>query len=75
MSMDEVPKYVSSENWNRPKSIQALLFWNYLNNLFDNVHMQIKIYWEFYHGIIYIANEGHHIRIVELFIIIIIVIY
>ena len=30
-------------------------------NLF--VNMQIKIYIEFYHCIICIANEGHHVRI------------
>jgi hypothetical protein len=23
----------------------------------------LKIYWEFYHSIIYIANEGYHVRI------------
>jgi hypothetical protein len=35
---------------------------NEMNNLFDNMHVQIKIYQEFYHGIIYIANEGRHIK-------------
>jgi hypothetical protein len=29
------------------------------NNLSDSMHVWIKIYWEFYHCIIYIANEGH----------------
>ena len=33
-----------------------------MNNLFDNMHVQIKIYQEIYHGIIYIANEGRHIK-------------
>ena len=28
-----------------------------------NAHVRIKIYREFYHGIIYIANEGRHDRI------------
>jgi len=32
-------------------------FRNDVNNLFGNMHVQIKVYWEFYHGIIYIANE------------------
>ena len=27
------------------------------------MHVRIKIYREFYHGIIYIANEGHHVKI------------
>jgi len=29
------------------------------------MHVRIKIYREFYHGIIYIANEGRHVRIKE----------
>jgi hypothetical protein len=32
-------------------------------NLFVNTHEQIKIYREFYHCIIYIANEGRHVII------------
>ena len=36
---------------------------NDVYNLFVNTHVQIKIYREFYHGIIYIANEGRHVRI------------
>jgi hypothetical protein len=32
-------------------------------NLFVNTHVRIKIYREFYHCIIYIANEGRHARI------------
>ena len=36
---------------------------NEMNNLFDNTHVGIKIYQEFYHSIIYIANEGRHVRI------------
>jgi hypothetical protein len=32
-------------------------------NLYINTHEWIKIYREFYHCIIYIANEGHHDRI------------
>jgi len=32
---------------------------NEINNLFDNMHVQIKIY----HSIIYIAKEGGHVRI------------
>ena len=32
-------------------------------NLFDNMHVQIKIYQEFFHGIIYIANKGCRVRI------------
>ena len=34
-------------------------------NLFVNTHEQIKIYREFYHCIIYIANEECHVRISE----------
>jgi hypothetical protein len=32
-------------------------------NLFVNMHVRIKMYREFYHSIIYIANEGRHVRI------------
>jgi hypothetical protein len=32
-------------------------------NLFINTHVRIKIYREFYHCIIHIANEGRHVRI------------
>jgi hypothetical protein len=32
-------------------------------NLFVNAHVRIKIYLEFYHSIIYIANEGPHVLI------------
>jgi hypothetical protein len=39
------------------------LFRNDIYNLFVNTHVRIKIYREFYHGIIYIANEGRHVRI------------
>ena len=39
------------------------LLWNDVYNLFVNMHVRIKIYQEFYHGVIYIANEGHHVRI------------
>jgi len=35
---------------------------NGVNNLFDNMQMKIKIYREFYHGVIYIANERRHVR-------------
>ena len=39
---------------------------NDFNNFFDNLHVRIKIlYREFYHGIIYIANEGRHVRILN----------
>jgi hypothetical protein len=34
----------------------------YVNNLFDNTHVQIKIYQEFYHCIIHIVNERRHVR-------------
>jgi hypothetical protein len=36
---------------------------NDVYNLLINMHMRIKIYWVFYHSIIYIANEGRHVRI------------
>ena len=32
-------------------------------NLFVNTHVLIKIYGIFYHCIIYIANEGRHVKI------------
>ena len=32
-------------------------------NLFVNTYVRIEIYREFYHCIIYIANEGCHVRI------------
>ena len=34
-----------------------------VNNLFDNTCVRIKLYWEFYDGTIYIANERRHVRI------------
>jgi hypothetical protein len=39
---------------------------NEVNNFYDNAHVQIKMYQEFYHGIIYIAIEGHHNKIIIL---------
>ena len=36
---------------------------NDVYNLFVNTHAWIKIYLEFYHGIIYTANEGFHVKI------------
>ena len=49
----------------------SLSLYEYMNllkndvyNLFVNTHVRIEIYREFYHGIIYIANEGHHVRII-----------
>ena len=36
--------------------------WNYVFNLVDNTHVRIKIYQEFYHSIIYIANLKRHVR-------------
>ena len=38
---------------------------NDFNNLFDNTHVQSKIYLQFYLCIIYIANEGHHVSIMQ----------
>jgi len=32
-------------------------------NLSSNMHVRSKIYCQFYHGIVYIANEQCHIRI------------
>ena len=40
---------------------------NEVNNLFDNAHVRIKIYQEFYHIIIYITNEGSHVIICNIF--------
>ena len=36
---------------------------NDVYDLFVNAHVQIKLYLEFYYSIIYIANEGCHVRI------------
>jgi len=36
---------------------------NDIHYLSDNKHVEIKIYPEFYHGIVYIDNDGSHIRI------------
>jgi len=36
---------------------------NDVYNLFINTHVRIKIYCGFYHSIIHIASEGHHVRI------------
>jgi len=36
---------------------------NDVYNFTVNTHVRIKIYREFYHCIIYIANEGRHVRI------------
>jgi hypothetical protein len=36
---------------------------NDLHNLSDNTHVRIKIYREYFHSIVYRANEGRHIRI------------
>jgi len=39
---------------------------NAVYDLFVNTHVRIKIYREFYHGIIYIANEGCYVIILHL---------
>jgi hypothetical protein len=36
-------------------------------NLSDNAHARIKIYREFYHCIFYIANKGRHVRMLDTF--------
>jgi hypothetical protein len=36
---------------------------NDFSNFFDNTHVRIKIYREFYYDIIYIVNERRHVRI------------
>ena len=39
-----------------------------VNNFSYNIHVHLyfsKIYWEFYHSIIYMANEGHYIIILH----------
>lgn len=32
-----------------------------VNTFFENKHVRIKIYREFYHGIIYIVNKGSYV--------------
>jgi hypothetical protein len=41
-------------------------FRNDVYDLLVNKHVRIKIYQEFYHGIIYITNEGRHVRILNI---------
>jgi hypothetical protein len=48
----------------------TMILYEYMNsprndvfNLFVNVHVRIKIYREFYQCMIYIPNEGRHVRI------------
>jgi hypothetical protein len=38
---------------------------NDIYDLFVNVHARNKIYWQFDHGIMYIANEGRYVRICD----------
>jgi hypothetical protein len=38
---------------------------NYAHNLSDNTHLRNKLYQEFYRGIVHIANEGGHIRMMH----------
>jgi hypothetical protein len=38
---------------------------NDIYDLFVNTHARNKIYWQFDHGIIYIANEGRYARICD----------
>jgi hypothetical protein len=38
-----------------------------MSNLFVDVHVQSKIYREFYRSIIYIAYEERHVRIINFF--------
>jgi len=40
---------------------------NDVHDLFDNTHVRSKIYQEFYHGIVNIANEGCLVRIFSIF--------
>jgi hypothetical protein len=37
----------------------------YENTYRDDMYLWFKIYWEFYHGVIYIVNEGLHARMYE----------
>ena len=41
-------------------------FRNDIYDLIVNRHVRIKIYQEFYHDIIYITNEGRHVRILNI---------
>jgi hypothetical protein len=36
---------------------------NYVHNFSGNTHEHSKVYLEFYHNIVYIANEGHQIKL------------
>ena len=47
----------------RVKRLNNRTLRNDVYELLVNTHVQIKIYREFYHDIIYIANGGHHDRI------------
>ena len=54
------------------KNVRTSVLYEYMNslrndvcNLFVNTHVRNKMYREFYHCVIYIANEGRHVRIID----------
>ena len=63
-------KYRSKNNTGIFMFVCTMVLYEYMNsprndvfNLFVNVHVRIKIYREFYQCMIYIPNEGRHVRI------------
>jgi hypothetical protein len=63
-------KYMSKNNTGIFMFVCTMILYEYLNsprndvfNLFVNVHVRIKIYREFDQCMIYIPNEGRHVRI------------
>ena len=36
---------------------------NGVHYLFDNAHVRSKLYWEFFHGTVYLTYEGHILNI------------
>jgi hypothetical protein len=83
-SIDSFLKYVFRKNYMSRNMSRIFMFlcttvqYEYMNllrndvsNLFVKKQVRIKIYWEFYHGIIYIANEGRHLRIKNRYLIVV----
>jgi len=73
-SIFSAKKYMTRDNTNIFMFIGTTVLYecmnsprNYVNMLFGNTHVRIKIYWKFYHSIVYIANEGRHVRIFAIF--------
>jgi hypothetical protein len=49
--------------WRKPEWDSNSQRYYDFSNFFDNTHVRIKIYREFYYDSIYIVNERRHVRI------------